>query len=261
MGVAGVAFATVISQCISAFLVVRCLMRSEGYIKLELNKLHIHNDKFIKMIQIGLPASIQGMVFAFSNVIIQSSINSFGEIVVAGNSAAANVEGFVYMAMNAFYQASISFTSQNVGAAKYERVNKILLNAEICVIVTGLVLGNLAYMFGEKLLGLFSTNPDVIAAGMVRLSVISTMYALCGIMDVVVGSLRGLGYAIVPMIVSLVGACGLRLLWIFTFFRVEQFHSPMSLYLTYPVTWIITLSAHFICFIFIRKRLDKKWGR
>ena len=260
MSVAGVGIATVISQCVSAGLILRCLMKNESCIRLDLRKLKIHREKFMKILQVGLPASFQGIIFAISNVIIQSSVNSFGEIAVAGNSAASNIEGFVYVSMNAFHQAAISFTSQNVGAGKYERVNKILIRAEMCVVVVGLLLGNLAVFFGESLLRLYTSNPVVVEVGMKRLNVISRTYALCGMMDVMVGSLRGLGYSILPTIVSLVGACGLRLLWIFTFFRMEQFHSLSSLYMTYPASWIITTLAHVVCFVIVRRKLKKVWG-
>lgn len=261
MSVAGVALATVISECISAFLVIRCMRRSEGGIRLEWKSLRIYPQKFWKILQIGLPASFQGIIFSISNVIIQASVNSFGATVVAGNSAAANIEGFVYVSMNAFHQAAISFTSQNIGAAKYERVNKILYTAELCVIVVGIVLGNTAVFFGRPLLGMYTSSDIVMEAGMKRMNVIARTYALCGMMDVMVGSLRGLGYSVMPMLVSLVGACGLRLLWIFTFFQQEPFHTTTSLYLTYPVSWIITFSAHVICFIIVRKKLAKRWGR
>lgn len=260
MSVAGVGLATVISECISAFLVVRCMRKSQGSIRLEWKSLRIYPQKFLKILQIGLPASFQGMLFSISNVIIQTSVNSFGAVVVAGNSAAANIEGFVYVSMNAFHQAAISFTSQNIGAAKYERVNKILYRAEMCVIVVGLVMGNLAVFFGYPLLSMYTSSRVVMEAGMKRLEVISRTYALCGMMDVMVGSLRGLGYSVMPMLVSLVGACGLRLLWIFTFFQQEPFHTTTSLYMTYPVSWTITFLAHVICFIIVRRKLAKKWG-
>ena len=260
LDVAGVAMATVISQCISAFLIVRCMMKEEGNIHMELSLLRIDGDKFKRILQIGLPASFQGMVFSFSNVIIQSSVNSFGAITVAGNSAAANIEGFVYVAMNAFHQAAISFTGQNIGAAKYERINRILYISEGCVIVVGILFGNLTVLFGRSLLTLYTNSPAVIEAGMIRMRIICSLYAICGMMDVMVGSLRGMGYAVMPMIVSLIGACGLRLIWIFTFFRMEAFHTQASLYLTYPVSWLITFLAHVVCFVIVRRKLAKVWG-
>lgn len=260
MDVAGVALATVISQCISASLVVRCLIKEKGGIRLEFKRLGVDKSSFKRILQIGLPAGFQGTVFSLANVVIQSSVNSFGAVIVAGNSAAVNIEGFVYIGMNAFHQANISFTSQNVGAAKYKRVNKILISGLICVFVVGFLLGMTAFLLGDNLLGFYSNNPDVIAAGMRRIKIIMLTYFLCGMMDVMVGSLRGLGYSILPMVVSLIGACFLRLIWIATLFQMPRFHSIEMIYITYPVSWGITLIAHIICFIIIRKRLKKVWG-
>ncbi len=259
MDVAGVAIATVISQCISAGLVIRCLMKETGAIKLYLKKLKVYKDKFFTIVKIGLPAGFQGMLFSLSNVVIQSSINGFGEIAVAGNSAAGNIEGFVYMAMNAFYQAAISFTSQNMGAGRVDRIKKILLSTQASVIVVGIVFGNFVYIFAKPLLGLYSSNPDVIEAGTGRMAIICSMYALCGMMDVMVGMLRGLGYSIIPMIVALVGACGLRIVWIMTVFKIPQFHKIETVYWSYPITWTITLVAHVICFILVFKHVKKKY--
>ena len=257
MDVAGVALATVISQCISALLVIRCLIKDKGDIHLDLRCLKIHKATFFKILQIGLPAGFQGMLFSLANVVIQSSVNTFGDIVVAGSAAASNIEGFVYMAMNAFHQAAISFTSQNVGAGKHERINKILFTAQFYVILVGLVMGLTVVHFGEPLLGLYNDNPEVIAAGMIRLRYIVSLYFLCGMMDVMVGSLRGLGYAIMPMIVSLVGACLLRIVWLAVFFPMEQFHSIEMIYITYPVSWTITFLAHVLCFTIVRRRLRR----
>ena len=258
MDVAGVATATVISQCVSAFLILRCLQRGEGAIKLHLSKIHIYKDNLKKIMEIGLPAGFQGILFSLSNVAIQASINSFGEIVMAGNSAAANIENFVYFAMNAFYQAAISFTSQNMGAGKYERIHKIMFRSQACAVVAGLVLGNLAFLFGHTLLGIYTTSEAVIQAGMCRLSIVSCTYALCGIMDTMVGSLRGLGYSLTPMLVSLIGVCALRLVWIGTIFQMEQFHTVEMIYWSYPVTWILTASAHILCYIWAFKKLKRK---
>ena len=260
MDVAGVALATVISETVSAGLIVRCMMREgdESGMKLELKSLRIDRDKFFRIIRIGLPAGIQGIIFSLSNVVIQSSINSFGKIVVAGSSAASNIEGFVYMAMNAFYQSTLSFTSQNLGAGKPERIGKILRSGMLCVIATGLLLGNGAVIFGKFLLGIYSSEPAVIEAGMDRLLIIGCTYALCGVMDVLVGSLRGMGYSIMPMLVSLIGVCGLRFVWLATIFTVERFHSPETIYISYPISWIITITAHIICYIIAKKRLTNK---
>lgn len=257
MDVAGVASATAISQCISAFLMLRCLMREQSSIRVNIKELKIARDKFIKILQIGLPAGFQGTLFSLSNVFIQSSVNSFGKTIVAGNSAASNLEGFVYVAMNSFHQAAISFTSQNVGAGQYKRINRILLTALGCVSVVGLVLGNVVFLCGRPLLGFYTKSDAVIDAGMVRLSIICSIYFLCGVMDVMVGSLRGLGYSIMPMIVSLIGACALRLIWLATLFQLEPFHRIEMVYVTYPVSWILTFLAHVICFLIVRRKLPK----
>lgn len=232
MDVMGVAIATVISETVSALLVLRCLVKEKGGIHLELRAMRIDRKKMLQILRIGLPAGFQGVVFALSNVVIQSSVNIFGNIVVAGNSAAANLEGFVYMAMNAFYQTTLSFVSQNYGAGEQKRINRIVLLGEACVIVTGTLLGNMVVFFGNDLLQIYSNNPEVIAAGMVRLHYISMIYALCGIMDVMVGALRGIGYSIMPMIVSIVGVCVLRLIWLATVFQIPEFHKIETVYLS-----------------------------
>ena len=255
MDVAGVGLATVISQCVSAALVVRCMMREQGGIRLELGKLHIYRDKLLQIVQVGLPAGFQGAVFSLSNVVIQSSVNLFGETVVAGNSAAMNLEGFVYVSMNAFHQAAISFTSQNVGAGRQDRIRKILLTAEGCVIVTGVLFGWTMYAFGRPLLHIYSSSEAVADAGMVRMQIILLSYALCGMMDVVVGVLRGMGYSVGPMIMSLVGACGLRLVWIATVFQIPQFHRISTVYLSYPITWIITFIAQFVLYLYASRKM------
>ncbi len=259
-GVFGVGLATTISQVVSALFVLRCMMKEQGGIQLDLKCLGINKGKLLQIMQIGIPAGFQGMLFSLSNVVIQSSVNSFGNIVVAGNSAASNIEGFVYVGMNAFYQAAISFMGQNVGAGKYNRVNKILFAAENCVIVIGLILGNVVVLFAEPLLSLYTDSAIVMEAGMVRLRIICTIYCLCGMMDVMVGALRGLGYSIAPMIVSLLGACVFRLVWIATVFQMEQFHSIETVYISYPISWTLTFLAHVVTFIIVRKRLKKRWG-
>lgn len=260
MDVAGVALATVISQCISAVMVLRCLSREESGIRLEKQYLGVDKDILKRILQIGLPAGLQGSLFSLSNVVIQSSVNSFGATVVAGNSAASNIEGFVYVAMNAFSQAIVAFVSQNIGAGKYERINKIVITTQLCVLTVGLLLGNVVYLLGEPLLGLYSDSEIVIAAGMKRLSIICVTYALCGMMDSMVGALRGLGYSVMPMIVSLLGACALRMAWIFVLFQIEKYHTIDTVYIAYPVSWAVTLSVHIICFLVVRNKMKKKWG-
>ena len=258
LGVAGVGIATATSQVISASLMLRCLSKEKGGFRFSVKKLRLHKDKLVAILQIGLPAGVQSTLFSLSNVLIQASINSFGDVAMAGSAAAGNIEGFVYVAMNAFYQASITFTSQNVGAGKYHRVRPIMIRAVACVTVTGLVLGNLAYGFGNVLLLFYTTSPAVVTEGLRRLSYVSAWYFICGIMDTLVGVLRGLGYSIVPMIVSLIGACGLRIVWIMTIFQIPIFHSLDTIYISYPVTWTITAGAHFICYLIITKKMKDK---
>ncbi len=256
MGVAGVAIATVISQIISAVLVILCLLQTEGMCHLEISKLRINRHKLVMMLKIGLPAGLQGIVFSISNVLIQSSINSFGSQVMAGNTAASNIEGFVYTAMNAIYQTSLSFTSQNLGAGQYKRIDRILGRCLMVVAVIGLVLGNGAYLLGTQLLSIYSTEAEVISYGLVRLSIVSSTYFLCGLMDVMVGSIRGLGYSVLPMLVSLTGACAFRVLWIFTVFAWDR--TLVCLYISYPVSWLLTASVHFICYQIVRRRVFPK---
>jgi len=253
MDVAGVALATIASQLVSAILVMRCLLHSEGALRLDLKHMSFSKDKMIAMLRIGLPAGFQGMVFNISNVLIQSSVNSFGSLVMAGNTAAANIEGFVYTGMNALYQTNLSFTSQNYGAKNYKRLDKVLLYCMGIVAVVGIILGNGAYMIGEQLLGFYTTDPQVVQFGMNRLAIISTSYFLCGMMDVMVGSIRGLGYAIMPMIVSLLGACALRVVWILTIFQL--YRTQFSLYISYPISWALTLAIHLVCYLVVRKKV------
>ena len=257
LDVAGVAIATVISQCISAALVLRCMTKDTGPLHLDLRKLRIHSRTMGKILQVGLPAGFQGILFSLSNVVIQSSVNTFGEVIMAGNSAAANIEQFVYVSMNAMYQATISFVSQNYGAGNYHRIRKIVIRAQICVLVVGLVLGNLATLFGRELLAIYTTSPAVIDAGLIRMRIVCTTYAVCGMMDVMVGGLRGIGYSVMPMLVSLVGACGLRLLWIATIFQLPRFHTIQMLYWSYPVSWTITVAVHVLCFLWALKRVKR----
>ncbi|MCM1216108.1 MAG: MATE family efflux transporter [Lachnospiraceae bacterium] len=253
MGVAGVATATVISQAISAALVIRCLIRTDGAYRLELKGIKIRKDKLIRMVQIGVPAGLQGSLFSISNVLIQSSVNSFGSIAMAGNTAGSNVEGFVYTSMNAFHQAAISFTGQNYGAMKYKRVGKVLLICEALVVVVGLALGNAAYFFAGSILKIYSTDPEVISYGILRMSYICVTYFLCGMMDVIVGVLRGIGCSIMPMLVSLTGACLFRVVWIYTIFR--QVRTLACLYISYPISWALTFLVHLACFAIVYRKL------
>ena len=258
MGVDGVAYATVLSQTISAVLTLRCLITSDECYRFEFKKLHIYKDKFLQILRLGLPAGFQGSIFSISNVLIQSSVNSFGPDVMAGNSASSNIEGFVYVAMNTFSVTSLSFVSQNYGKHYFERIKKTLLICLGSVTAVGLITGTLVYVFGPELLSLYANEADkavVIEKGMIRLSIIMFTYFTCGAMDTCVGAIRGLGYSIMPMIVSLLGACAFRVVWIFTIFRA--FRSLETLYISYPISWVITTTVHVICFIVVFSRLKK----
>ena len=254
LDVKGVGIATVISQTVSAILIIRCLAKSNGDIKLEFKKLRFSRGKIGAILRIGLPAGLQGSIFSLSNVVIQSSVNIFGPVVVKGNSAAQNLEGFVYFSMNAFHHATLSFTSQNMGAKKYDRLGKILKNGLCLAILFGAGFGGTVILFGRNLLSIYTNDGAAISAGMTRLYIITGTYTLCGIMDVMVGAIRGIGYTVLPTIVSLIGACALRLVWLATVFRIPKFHTINTVYLSYPITWLVTIIAHVICYIIIRKK-------
>ena len=256
MSVAGVALATVIAQVVSAALLIRCMCKMEGSCRLELRKLGINKEKTLLLLRHGLPAGLQGSVFSFSNVLIQSSINSFGSVAMAGSSAAANIEGFIYTAMNSFQQTALCFTSQNLGGGKYDRINKVLRNSVMMVAMVGMLMGSGCYFFGEELLKVYTSDVEVISYGLIRFRWIGIPYFLCGIMDALVGMLRGLGYAVVPMFVSIIGACGFRIVWIATVFA--RHHSLDVLFSSYSISWILTGGTHLICFIIVWRKLRKR---
>ncbi|MCR5177757.1 MAG: MATE family efflux transporter [Lachnospiraceae bacterium] len=258
MDVSGVAVATVISEIISALLILMCLVRTDESYRLILKRSSFSFKKLAMMLKVGVPAGLQGMIFSFSNVLIQSSVNSFGSVAMAGNAAAVNLEGFVYMAMNSIYQASVSFTGQNYGAGDLKRVNRVLADCLAIVAVVGLVMGNAFYFFGDKLLSLYTDDVQAMEYGMKRIAVICTLYFLCGTMDTVCGSLRGLGWSFVPMIVSLIGACGFRIVWIYTYFA--KHHDLTVLYMSYPISWAVTGTVHFICYLLIMRHIKKRHG-
>ena len=261
MDVAGVALATVISQCVSAWMIVRCLIRSNADYRLRLDRLKVNRGKIWAIARIGLPAGLQGAVFSISNVLIQTSVNSFGPMAVAGNTAAANIEGFVYTSMNAVYQTALSFTSQNFGAGQYRRMTRVLLYCLGLVAALGLVLGGGMVAFGHSLARVYSPDEQVIQYSVNRLQIIGKTYFVCGMMDTMVGGLRGIGCSLIPMFVSLTGACAFRVVWIFTVFAMDQ--TLQTLYVSYPVSWAITFAAHVVCYLVIRQRRKKKggWGQ
>lgn len=256
MGVAGVGIATVVAQYISAAMVVRCLIKEDGSYGINLSELRLTGSKLKEIMFVGIPAGMQGVVFALSNVLIQSSINSFGSIAMAGNTAASNIEGFIYISMNSYNQTAISFTSQNIGGKKIERVGKILLICIGLVSMFGIILGFGAYFAGNTLLHIYSSDMEVIHYGLMRMRVICLTYFTCGIMDVFAGSVRGMGYSVMPMIISLIGACGLRIVWIYTIFKAH--HTLTTLYISYPVTWVITICAYIVCYTICIKKVKSK---
>ena len=256
MSVAGVALATVISQVVSASLVVRSLTLLDGPYQLDIRHMFIDRASLKEMLRIGLPAGVQGTVFSVSNMLIQSSVNSFGSLVMAGNTASSNIEGFIYVAMNGLHQTALSFTGQNTGARNFKRVLRVLWICLGLVSGIGLGLGLLARALGTTLLSFYATDPEVIEYGLIRLGIFGVTYFTCGIMEIFVGCLRGIGAAVVPTIVSLMGACGLRVLWIYTIF--QQYRSLEMLYYSYPVSWLITASVHAICFCYLFRKLKKR---
>ncbi len=256
MDVAGVALATIISQYISAVLVVICLLKLDNCCHLNIKEISFHKSEVVEMLKVGLPAGIQSSLFSVSNVLIQSSINSFGSTVMAGNAAASNIEGFTYTSMNSIYQAAITFTSQNVGAKKPERISRVAVVSLFVVTAVGLLMGGISYLGGEFLLKIYSTDTAIIPYGMIRLRYICLPYFLCGVMEVFVGLLRGMNCSTIPMIVSVFGSCVFRVFWVYTAFRA--YPSQETLYIAYTISWALCSAIHFICYIIIKKRLTQK---
>ncbi len=255
MNVEGVAIATVVSQVLACGAVLAFLMNSKTACRVSLKKLRIHKKELLLMTRIGLPAGIQGSIFSISNVLIQKSVNGFGDVVMAGNSAAANIEGFVYTSMNSVYHAALTFAGQNYGAGEWKRVKSVLYETLAIVTVIGVVLGVSCYLAASPLLGIYTDSKEAIAYGVTRMRYVCFPYFLCGVMDVLVGILRGLGYSFVPMIVSIVGACGFRVLWIYTVFI--RWHKLSVLYLSYPVSWVLTAFSDVICLLVVFKTVRR----
>ena len=260
MDVAGVALATVISQIFAAVFVVILLMREEDGFKMEFKKLKIHKYILFRIIKIGLPAGFQGMMFSISNMVIQSSVNSFGPVVIAGSSAGINIEGFVYLAMNGFSQGALTFTSQNMGAGQKDRIKKLVFVSLFTVLVVGEGLGFLVVFFARQILGIYSQNPLVIEAGIRRLTVICSTYALCGIMDTLSNIIRGIGHSILPMIVCIIGVCVFRIVWLSTIFLTPAFHTEFIIFVSYPISWAVTFIAHCICFSIVFKKVHIEYN-
>ncbi len=258
MDVAGVAYATVLSQVFAAFCVVWILMHEDEEFRLDLRRLRLDIPILMRIIKIGVPAGFQSMLFSFSNMLIQSAVNSFGAVMVAGNSAAQSIEGFVYISMNSFAQATLTFAGQNMGAHKFDRIKRLIVISEASVVVVGLVLGFAVLFFGRPVLGIYSESPEVIDAGMLRLTVILSTYFTCGMMDSMGGVIRGVGHSILPMIITLVGACGLRIVYLATFFQIPRFHTYQSIFYSYPISWVVTFTFLTASFVWIMKGLNEK---
>ena len=256
MNVAGVALATTASQAFSAVAMVVVLMKRTDAAKLSLKKMRFYGEQMKKMVRIGLPAGIQSSLFSISNVMIQSSVNSFGDVLMSGNAASQNIEGFLYVTMNSFHQTAVNFIGQNVGARQYDRVKKIVWICLGLVMVVGLAMGTAICAFGEGLLSIYITDSaEAISWGLVRMSIICRFYFLCGLMDVSTGALRGMGASVSPMIISVLGVCGIRIGWIATIFRIPEFHTPQCLYSSYIFSWTLTFLVQLYVFIRIyRKR-------
>ena len=255
MNVAGVALATTVSQAFSAVAMVIVLMKRTDAAKLSFGKMRIYKVQLMKMLRIGLPAGVQSSLFSISNVLIQSSVNSFGDILMSGNAAAQNIEGFLYVSLNSFHQTAVNFIGQNVGAKQYERVKKIVWICLGCVLVVGLTMGMLMYNFGEALLSIYITDSaEAISWGLVRLSIIAQFYFICGLMDVSTGALRGMGASVSPMIISVLGVCGIRIGWVMTIFQIPRFHTPQSLYFSYIISWSITFLIQMFAFFRIYRK-------
>ncbi len=261
MDVAGVALATAISQCVSAVLVVLALTRRHDMCRLDLHKLTINKAALGRILAIGIPSGIQGSLFSISNVIIQSAINSFDTAVVVGSAAAANVEGYVYVCINSFAQTAMNFTGQNVGARQFKRVRRVWMTCLLCVTIVGVVLGGLVTLLSRPLLGIYITDsPGAIEHGVIRLLYVCLPYALCGLMDTTNYTLRGLGKSVLSMLISVIGVCGFRLVWIFTVFQIPAFHTLESLFFSYPLSWTATLLVGTAFLLPLLRKLQRRNG-
>jgi len=258
MNVEGVALATVISQAISAVLVLIALTRRTDASKLYLRKLRFYKAPLLKMLRIGLPAGLQGSLFSISNVTIQSAVNSFGDVVMSGNGAAASIEGFVYVTLSAFQQTALNFIGQNAGAHQYNRIKKIFYQCLASSAIVTLLFGGSVYLFGEQLLSIYITDSQqAIQYGIARFGYVALLYFICALMEVTTGALRGLGASLTPMLISVMGICGLRILWVQTIFQIPAYHTPESLYISYPISWILTFIPQLLCYIYIYKKRVK----
>lgn len=256
MSVAGVAWATVISQYLSVYLILNCLYHTDRAIRLFPKEVRIDRRKLLDIIRIGVPAGLQGMLFSISNVLIQSAVNSFGSTLVAASSAAGNIESFVGTTMNAYYNAAVTFTGQNMGAKQYDRIDSV---AKVCtglIFSTWIVLGGAVLLFGRSLLGIYTDNPEVIDLGMIRMRIMMATYFTCGIMSVFPGLTRGMGYSVLPMLCTLIGACLMRIVWLMTVFN--WYPTIPVLFACYPVTWALAGGGQVASFFYARHHVRRK---
>ena len=257
MDVAGVALATIISQAVSAVCIVVCMAKNKGFFRLSFKQLRFYGKEAGEIVRIGLPAGVQSAIFSISNVLIQSSVNSLGTITMDGNGASASIEGFVYAAMNSVAQACLAFVSANFAVGNWRNIKKVALYTTLLVLIFGLSGGILVAVFGRQLLAIYVGNPDAIRVGYSRLILISLTYFTCGFMDVFAYSLRGMGYSLTPTIVSLCGVCGVRIIWIYTFFAMPELHNLQGLAISYPVSWVITFLVHFVGFCVLSRKREQ----
>ena len=253
LGVAGVAIATSVSQYVSAIFVVLSLVRTESCLHLDVRHMRIHRDKMLAILKVGLPAGLQSLVFSISNVVIQSSVNSFGSAVMAGSAASNNVEGFIYTSMNAVVQSAMAFTGQNIGARKFQRIGDIVRKSILLQIIIAGSMAVIGCAFSEQLISIYAKgDAESIAWGVSRLRIISGTYFIMGISDVAVGAMRGMGNSTVPMAISIFGICVLRIVWIYTVFAA--YRTFEMLVVSYPISWIVTLIAQYICYGIVKRR-------
>ena len=261
MNVAGVALATIISQGLSAVLVIMSLVKRNDDCKLCFSKMRIYPKQLKRIISIGIPAGLQSCMFSLSNVIIQSSINSFGAAATAGSAASNTIENFSYIIVNSFHQTALNFTGQNMGARQHKRVIKILRTGIICAFLVGSFCGLFSYTFARPLLSIFITDSEAaMQIALMRITTITIFYGFCGLMEVISGTIRGIGSSLTPMIISVFGICGIRVFWVFTIFAIPQFHSLQSLFVSYPISWAVTSLAQIIAFVIIwNKKLKNRF--
>lgn len=259
MNVDGVAWATTISEALSAAAILYVMTRRTDACKLDLKKLHFHRKPIEKMLRIGVPAGIQSSMFSLSNVVIQSAVNGFGSIAVSGNAAVANLEGFEYVIVNSFHQTAVNFVGQNSGAMRYDRVKKTTWLCEIYAVIFGIVTGVLMCVFAPQLLSLYITDSqEAISIGIARMYITVLPYCLFAIQDVITGVLRGLGASFISMLLSVLGICGIRILWIYTIFQIPQFHTQRVLYMSYPLSWILTFVIQLAAFLAVFRKLERR---